>query len=365
MGDFLMSTEATEAALVAALLLLATAIYSFRAVRSATRATELRRGKRRNTICMHLCVAAVASVGLLVLFIRILRSAIARFELSDASVDLDLAIEQALRRHDERRLPGTSRHDELVYTTRYNASGPPAWRDASDVNATFFRLMRAHRSWQPQVLRWPTASKHGHGAWMVLLRNFSSAREAQAIIDGADGSWGAATHISTGRHSDSALCNARDVRRCKNRPELARAVRTVTKRVEAAIGVSEDHFESTQLLRYLPGDYISLHHDSNPSYARITGVRMLTAFLYLSELPEGSGGETVFTQLPGSGRGRRRSPLAIAPRVGMLAVWPNVRADRPARGVPDMRMLHESRTVTRGVKYSANIWVRLQASSFL
>ena len=45
--------------------------------------------------------------------------------------------------------------------------------------------------------------------------------------------------------------------------------------------------------------------------------------------------------------------------MGRLLVWPNVRDDRPARAVADMRMVHEARPIAKGVKVAANIWVNL------
>ena len=149
------------------------------------------------------------------------------------------------------------------------------------------------------------------------------------------------------------LLGARRATDRTQRPELAHAVGRVLERIQSAVGVSAEHFENTQLLRYNVGDYYVEHHDSPASFARTTGVRVLTAYLYLSDLPADGGGETAFARLGGDGG------LAIAPQVGRLLVWPNVRDDNPARGVADMRMLHSAQKVKRGVKFGANVWVRL------
>ena len=77
------------------------------------------------------------------------------------------------------------------------------------------------------------------------------------------------------------------------------------------------------------------------------GHRILTAFMYLSDVE--AGGETAFTDLPGR--------PAVAPRIGRMIVWPNVWQGDPSRH--DGRMMHEAQRVLAGVKYGANIWVRM------
>ena len=265
---------------------------------------------------------------------------------------------------------GRTRGSKRPPGARYNVSGRPAWRSAHDANATFRRLI-ARREWGPRVLRPPTQSRRGSswGSWVVLFENFTTAAEAEAIVDAVGDSWrpaevaGVGPEIATGsRRGDVAWCSLRGAGRCSDRHSLARAIDSVLTRVQAAVGISTDYFETTQLLRYEPGGYYAQHHDSSLSFTRTHGVRMLTAFLYLSDLPgDDAGGETAFPRLPGSGKSRTGGPLLVAPRVGRLVVWPNVRDDQPSRGVADLRMLHEARAVRRGVKYAANVWIRLHS----
>ena len=273
---------------------------------------------------------------------------------TEAAQDIDLAAVQMLSSVQQPSAP-----DSGPLGRRYNVSGAPLWRNAADLKATFHRLLSSRgQHWQPRVLRPPTATKHGWGgSWVVSLDNFTTAEEARAIVDAVGSAWrpggveGAGAEIALGaRRGDVAWCTPRDR---TQRPELAHAVGRVLERIQSAVGVSAEHFENTQLLRYNVGDYYVEHHDSPASFARTTGVRVLTAYLYLSDLPADGGGETAFARLGGDGG------LAIAPQVGRLLVWPNVRDDNPARGVADMRMLHSAQKVKRGVKFGANVWVRL------
>jgi hypothetical protein len=81
--------------------------------------------------------------------------------------------------------------------------------------------------------------------------------------------------------------------------------------------------------------------------------RILTAFVYLNDVADGAGGETAFTRLVHAG------VPAVQPRLGRLLVWPNVFTDEPA--LADRRMHHEARTLRHGVKYGANVWIRLRS----
>ncbi len=65
----------------------------------------------------------------------------------------------------------------------------------------------------------------------------------------------------------------------------------------------------------------------------VAGPRIITAFVYLSELPKGGGGGTVFPRASRTGRERGRQgprkPLRVQPRKGKLILWSNVQDAEP------------------------------------
>lgn len=111
--------------------------------------------------------------------------------------------------------------------------------------------------------------------------------------------------------------------------------------------------EFLQLLRYEPGQYYIPHHDFiHRQLPMPCGPRILTFFLYLSDVPQ--GGATAFPEL----RDAEGAPLRIQPRKGMALLWPNVQDGEVRR--EDWRTRHEAMVVKEGVKFAANAWIHLQ-----
>lgn len=93
---------------------------------------------------------------------------------------------------------------------------------------------------------------------------------------------------------------------------------------------------------------------------RPQGVRLLTVFLYLSDVEEGGG--TRFNELnsvgdnigdesiPGTG-----GELTIMPKLGRAVIWPSVVDAYP--NLPDRRARHGAEKVVKGIKYGANAWI--------
>ena len=100
------------------------------------------------------------------------------------------------------------------------------------------------------------------------------------------------------------------------------------------------------LLKIAKNQFYRSHHDSsNNKDDSPAGHRILTFFLYLSDVEE--GGETYFNRLG----------LAVKPKLGRALVWPSVLNDQPNRWDP--RMFHEAKDVIKGTKYAANHWIHL------
>lgn len=83
--------------------------------------------------------------------------------------------------------------------------------------------------------------------------------------------------------------------------------------------------------------------DSEGRDPKPSGNRILTFFLYLSDVEE--GGETKFNSLG----------IQVKPKRGRALVWPSVRDDEP--DFWDDRTFHEAMPVIKGKKYAANHWI--------
>lgn len=75
------------------------------------------------------------------------------------------------------------------------------------------------------------------------------------------------------------------------------------------------------------------------------GPRILTFFLYLSDVEE--GGETGFPNLN----------INVKPRKGSALLWPSVLDSNLFE--QDVRTHHEAKEVRKGLKYAANSWIHL------
>eukprot|EP00980_Cylindrotheca_fusiformis_P010158 scaffold2261_cov124-Cylindrotheca_fusiformis.AAC.6 len=107
--------------------------------------------------------------------------------------------------------------------------------------------------------------------------------------------------------------------------------------------ISWRNSEYLQLLRYEPGQYYKTHHDYIPHHIdRQYGVRILTVYLYLNDVPRGGG--TNFDQLG----------LTVEPKAGRALIWPSTLNEKPHE--IDERTSHQALPVERGVKYGANLW---------
>lgn len=99
----------------------------------------------------------------------------------------------------------------------------------------------------------------------------------------------------------------------------------------------------------IPLFYLSVsrsHHDYIPAQQdRQCGPRILTFFLYLSDVEEGGG--TNFPQLD----------LTIEAKRGRALLWPSVLDSEPMK--KDGRMMHQALEVVAGTKFAANGWIHM------
>jgi len=107
-----------------------------------------------------------------------------------------------------------------------------------------------------------------------------------------------------------------------------------------------DNFEDFQILRYELDQFYKQHHDFILHQVdRNPGPRILTFFLYLSDVEE--GGETSFPKLN----------IKVKPKKGRVLLWPSVLSSNPES--VDDRMDHEALPVIKGTKFAANAWIHL------
>jgi prolyl 4-hydroxylase len=189
---------------------------------------------------------------------------------------------------------------------------------------------------------------HSTSPWLVTFDDFMTDDEANAIISVVD-NWERSTDtgqmnehgvesriISSGRTSSNAWCRER----CESHP----LVQSVISKIEQVTQVPYENYESFQILRYEMGQFYQVHHDSSyEDFELVSGTRILTMFLYLSDVEE--GGETSFPNLK----------LSVKPKKGRAVLWPGVMNHDP--NVIDRRTMHEARPVKKGIKYGANSWI--------
>ena len=188
------------------------------------------------------------------------------------------------------------------------------------------------------------------GPWILTLDNFLSPAEAERLIElgqnmgyerstdvGAiepDGS--VQRNLSTGRTSTNAWCLSEE---CVHDP----VANAVYDRMEHLTGIPRANSEAMQLLRYTEGQFYNVHHDYIPlDKTRTQGVRILTIFLYLNDLPdEHSGGGTNFDRLN----------VTVNPKVGRALVWPSTLNEAPNDIDPATH--HQALPVHNGIKFGA------------
>ena len=77
------------------------------------------------------------------------------------------------------------------------------------------------------------------------------------------------------------------------------------------------------------------------------GPRILTFFLYLSNVDE--GGETHFPKLN----------ISVTPEKGSALLWPSVDSDEPHARLEELTY-HAALPVKKGLKFAANSWIHLR-----
>lgn len=193
-----------------------------------------------------------------------------------------------------------------------------------------------------------------HFPWIVTFDNFLTDVECDRLIElgemvgytrsrdagevKADGSFEPIT--SDGRTSSGAFCSYPS--NCRS-DDVAQSVHD---RIAKVTGIPVGNSEDLQILKYEVGQKYGLHHDLvDQQLMHRCGPRILTFFLYLSDVEE--GGETSFPYLG----------ISVKPKKGSALLWPSVLSSDPKQ--KDMKTAHEAKPVLKGNKYGANSWLHL------
>ena len=247
----------------------------------------------------------------------------------------------------------------------------PNLRDAwgpGDLNRMFERLIENSERYNVTVLSRPRVSQVGDFIrsqaleeidcpWLVMMDNFLTDEGADRMIQmgselgfqrslepngtEADGSYKAAP--TPNRTSYEARC----LDSCQ-KDDVTRAIRGS---LEEVTGVPQMNIEQYLLLRYEPGQLFRLHHDYNDLGAnRPAGPRILTFFLYLSDVNEGGG-----TNFPGICNGKN---ITVSPKKGRALLWPNVMNANPEE--KDPRLQHAGLPVEKGIKFALSTFLYLR-----
>jgi len=138
------------------------------------------------------------------------------------------------------------------------------------------------------------------------------------------------------------------------------SVEWLIQRATNLLGVQPQHAETPQVTRYLPGEQYQPHYDtldeeqeSGKAEVARAGQRVATLCCYLTDLPAGAGGATIFPALQASGI----QTLRVRPRQGCALLF------FPANpsGKVDKRTLHGGTAVETGEKWISQVWVRQRA----
>eukprot|EP00957_Ditylum_brightwellii_P109820 8376188-Ditylum_brightwellii.AAC.1 len=214
----------------------------------------------------------------------------------------------------------------------------------------------------------PTPDSEEEKPWVVSLDDFMTEEEIDRILEyGQQTGYQQSGKTFNGNHQGQKTTQARTSENSWCGFQIAFAcpfhsyhqfgdtcfddpiVEGLLKRVSDVTGVPLQNFNEMQILRYQKNQYYKTHGDYIvEDAARRTGGRILTFFLYLSDVIE--GGETEFPRLD--------PPIKVTPKKGTALLWSNVLNQNPHE--EDIRMWHQALPVIKGTKYAANLWIHIR-----
>uniref|UniRef100_A0A6T6YS23 Fe2OG dioxygenase domain-containing protein n=1 Tax=Amorphochlora amoebiformis TaxID=1561963 RepID=A0A6T6YS23_9EUKA len=220
----------------------------------------------------------------------------------------------------------------------------PIWKPG-DLNARFEKILSSFPEYKVKALSQPP-----DGPWVLEFQDFIKKDEAARLIElnrnsferstdqGAVNEFGEMQKVrSTSRTSSNSWCD----HNCESDPLVA----AIYDRIVQVTGVPKANYEAFQVLQYQNGQFYRTHHDDSGGDSTPAGPRILTFFLYLSDVEE--GGETDFPTIG----------VRAKPKAGSAILWPSMKDEDPENADP--RMYHQAMPVIKGTKYAANAWIHL------
>mmetsp|Transcript_57875 Transcript_57875/g.172155 ORF Transcript_57875/g.172155 Transcript_57875/m.172155 type:complete len:470 (-) Transcript_57875:24-1433(-) len=191
----------------------------------------------------------------------------------------------------------------------------------------------------PKVLKAYSIPSFDGGPRLSLVPHFVSDAEIEHLLRLAEGSWepsevGSGVYRSADESKDlsNAVSSRRTSYSCMLEPLQTPVVTRIERRLSQLAGIGIDYLEPLNMVRYAPGQFFKTHHDGR--------FRPKTVFIYLNDLPEGDGGETLFPELR----------LQVMPRRGCALMWDNVLGPQQ----DDRRMVHQGLPPRTAVKFGVN-----------
>lgn len=190
--------------------------------------------------------------------------------------------------------------------------------------------------------------------WVITFDNFLTDEEADSMVQaGYDQGYKRSEDVgsqnfdgtvnsrqSKGRTSENAWCSSRSGCRETTVPKR------VMNRISTVIGIPPENGEDFQILKYDVNQFYNTHHDYIPHQrTRQCGPRILTFYLYLSDVEAGGG-----TDFPDLG-------ITVMPKKGRALLWPSVLNAEPMQD--DVRTRHQALPVEAGLKFGANSWIHM------
>jgi prolyl 4-hydroxylase len=229
-----------------------------------------------------------------------------------------------------------------------------------DLNKMFEKITmdEEFQKYRPRILSRPAPVGNSEdqnqdfeiGPWVVTLDDYITTEECEALIefgaqDGYERSTTGDLIKTVTNDKERTSSNAWCFDTCASHP----LGKSVIEKIENLTGIPPIYSESLQLLKYTEGQFYTTHHDYlDNSEKTLGGPRVVTVFVYLSDVEEGGG-----TEFPYIGNG-----ITVQPKRGRVLIWPSVLDEAPDE--PDDRTEHQALPIIKGTKYGANAWIHLR-----